>query len=83
MKQFLVYIVVLFVFSIGLNAQRQPKPTVKSPLDSEAFIEMMDNTLSDYYAQFAKEPNFDSIINTFEFEDNEIGEVSDSIYCDF
>ena len=82
MKQFLVYIVVLFVFSIGLNAQRQPKPTVKSPLDSEAFIEMMDNTLSDYYAQFAKEPNFDSIINTLEFEDNEIGEVSDSIYCE-
>ena len=82
MKQFLVYIVVLFVFSIGLNAQRQPKPTVKSPLDSEAFIEMMDNTLNDYYAQFAKEPNFDSIINTLEFEDNEIGEVSDSIYCE-
>ena len=82
MKQFLVYIVVLFGFSIGLNAQRQPKPTVKSPLDSDAFIEMMDNTLSDYYAQFAKEPNFDSIINTLEFEENEIGEVSDSIYCE-
>lgn len=82
MRQFLVYIFVLFGFSIGLNAQRQPKPTVKSPLDSDAFIEMMDNTLSDYYAQFAKEPNFDSIINTLEFEDNEIGEVSDSIYCE-
>ncbi len=81
MKQLLVY-VVLFGFSIVLNAQRQPKSTVKSPLDSDAFIEMMDNTLSDYYAQFAKEPNFDSIINTLELEDNEIGEVSDSIYCE-
>ena len=81
MKQLLVY-VVLFGFSIVLNAQRQPKSTVKSPLDSDAFIEMMDNTLSDYYAQFAKEPNFDSIINTLEFEENEIGEVSDSIYCE-
>ena len=82
MKQFLVYVVLFFGFSISLNAQRQPKPTVKSPLDSDAFIEMMDNTLSDYFAQFAKEPNFDSIINTLEFEDNEIGEVSDSIYCE-
>jgi membrane-bound lytic murein transglycosylase D len=82
MKKLLVYIVVIFGFSIVLNAQRQPKPTVKSPLDSDAFIEMMDNTLIDYYTQFSKDPNYDSIINSLEFEENEIGEVSDSVYCE-
>ncbi|NDF60433.1 MAG: hypothetical protein EB100_05065, partial [Crocinitomicaceae bacterium] len=82
MKKLLVYIVVIFGFSIVLNAQRQPKPTVKSPLDSDAFIEMMDNTLIDYYTQFSKDPNYDSIVNSLEFEENEIGEVSDSVYCE-
>ena len=82
MNKLLVCVFVIFSFSIVLKAQRQPKPTVKSSLDSEAFIEMLDNTLIDYYNQFAKDPNYDSIINSLEFEENEIGEVSDSVYCE-
>ena len=81
MKKFLVCVFVMFGFSIVLKAQRQPKPSVKSSLDSDVFIEMLDNTLIDYYNQFAKDSNYDSIINSLEFEENEIGEVSDSVYC--
>ena len=81
MKKFLVYVFVMFGFSIVLKAQRQPKPSVKSSFDSDVFIEMLDNTLIDYYNQFAKDSNYDSIINSLEFEENEIGEVSDSVYC--
>lgn len=81
MKKFLVYVFVMFGFSIVLKAQRQPKPSIKSSLDSDAFIEMLDNTLIDYYNQFTKDSNYDSIINSLEFEENEIGEVSDSVYC--
>jgi len=63
MKKWLVYI--LFVFSVigGSYAQtRLPKSSEKHPMDSEAFVKMLDETLMTYFSEMATDSNTDSII---------------------
>lgn len=80
MKKCLVYIV--FLCSIfGSYAQtRKPKPVEKHPIDSEAFMKMLDETLMSYFNEMATENNTDSIIRMLDDEEDK-GEVSDDIYC--
>ena len=80
MKKWIVYIV--FLCSIfGTYAQtRQPKPTEKHPMDSEAFMKMLDETLMTYFSEMATDSNADSIIKMLDDEEDK-GEVSDDIYC--
>ncbi len=80
MKKWIVYIV--FLCSIfGTYAQtRQPKPAEKHPMDSEAFMKMLDETLMTYFNEMATDSNADSIIKMLDDEEDK-GEVSDDIYC--
>ena len=80
MKKWIVYIV--FLCSIfGTYAQtRQPKPAEKHPMDSEAFMKMLDETLMTYFSEMATDSNADSIIKMLDDEEDK-GEVSDDIYC--
>lgn len=69
-------------FTFGLIAQtRVPKPVVKHPQDSEAFIKMLDETFMDYFGSISKDKNVDSIIRQLELDEDDIGEVNDDIYC--
>lgn len=66
----------------SLNSQtRKPKPAAKDSISSEAFMRVIDETLNAYYADFANQSNFDSIINALEYEPNTIPQVSDDVYC--
>jgi membrane-bound lytic murein transglycosylase D len=80
MKKWLVYIV-FFCSIFGTYAQtRQPKPAAKHPMDSEAFMKMLDETLMTYYGEMATDSNADSIIRMLDDEEDK-GEVSDDVYC--
>jgi len=63
------------------SQSRKPKPAVKDSLSSEAFIKMIDESLNAFYAEYANDSKFDSIIDALEFEPNEIPDVSDEVYC--
>ena len=81
MKICLSVLLILVSFS-SLNSQtRKPKPAAKDSISSEAFMRVIDETLNTYYADFANQSNFDSIINALEYEPNTIPQVSDDVYC--
>lgn len=81
MKICLSVLLILVSFS-SLNSQtRKPKPAAKDSISSEAFMRVIDETLNAYYADFANQSNFDSIINALEYEPNTIPQVSDDVYC--
>jgi len=81
MKYCLSVLISFLLFS-GFYAQtRRPKPSVKDSISSEAFMRVIDETLNTYYADFANQSNFDSIINALEYEPNTIPQVSDEVYC--
>lgn len=79
--------ILLFVFSFGgglLFGQqpRKPKPIVKDSLSSAAFLLMVEQSLESFYADYAKDANYDSIIDALEFEANQVPEISDEVICE-
>ena len=80
MKKWLVYIVFFCSIFGGYAQIRQPKTTEKHPLDSEALVKMLDETVMNYFNEMATENNADSIIRMLDDEEDK-GEVSDEIYC--
>lgn len=81
MKYWLSVLVSLAALNNMFAQTRKPKPAPKDSLSSEAFINMIDETLNAFYADYASQSNFDSIINALEYEPNQIPEVSDDIIC--
>ena len=76
----------LFVFSFGSGLlfgqqPRKPKPIVKDSLSSAACLQMVEQSLETFYAEYAKDANYDSIIDALEFEANQVPEVSDEVIC--
>ncbi len=65
----------------SLSQTRTPKPSAKHPMDSEAFMKMLDETLMDYYSSVANDKKVDSIIDALEMDSENIGEISDDEYC--
>ena len=82
MKYWLLLVFSLSLFSTSFSQTRKPKPAPKDSLSSEAFVQMIDETLNAFYAEYANNSNFDSIINALEYEPNYIPEFSDDIICD-
>jgi membrane-bound lytic murein transglycosylase D len=82
MHQILGLLTVLF-FSINtLMAQaKKPKPVVKDSASSEAFLKMIESSLDAFYADYANQSNFDSIINELEYEPKSIPDFSDDEIC--
>lgn len=81
MKHWLSLIVCLAAIHASFSQTRKPKPAVKDSLSSEAFIKMIDETLNAFYADYASNTKFDSIIDALEYEPNFIPEVSDEVIC--
>ena len=61
----------------SLSQTRTPKPTVKHPMDGEAYLKMLDETLMDYYSSVASDKKVDSIIDALEMDSDNIGDISD------
>ena len=78
----LVFIICLLGIQFtSLSQTRTPKATVKHPMDSEAYLKMLDETLMDYYSSVANDKKVDSIIDALEMDSDNIGEISDDEYC--
>lgn len=76
-------IITSFVLFSGVWSQtRKPKPALKDSISSQVFIDMIDQTLNAYYADYANQSNFDSIIDALEYEPNQVPQFSDEVYCE-
>ena len=83
MKKSLLLIVMLLLIQVFSYAQKRiPKPIVKDSLSSSAFILMLEQSLETFYSEFAKDANYDSIIDALEYEPNQIPEFSDAQICE-
>lgn len=81
MKYWLLLVFSLSIFLTSFSQTRKPKSAPKDSLSSEAFIQMIDETLNAFYADYANQSNFDSIINALEYEPSYIPDFSDEVYC--
>ncbi len=81
MKYWLSVIVCLAAINATFSQTRKPKPAVKDSISSEAFLKMIDESLNAFYAEYANDTKFDSIIDALEYEPNQIPEVSDEVIC--
>jgi len=67
---------------ISLIAVSQVKDTLKkSPVNNDPFITTVEQSLNAFYADYASQNNYDSIINALKYEPGQIPRFSDSIYC--
>lgn len=81
MKHWLLLVFSLSFFLTSFSQTRKPKPAPKDTMSSEAFIQMVDETLNAFYAEYANRTNYDSIINALEYEPNFVPDFSDEVYC--
>ena len=76
------FLIILFFNLISLIAVSQVKDTLKkAPVVKDPFIETVEQSLNAFYADFANQSNYDSIINALNYEPGQIPRFPDSIYC--
>ena len=67
---------------ISLLAMSQVKDSIKkSTAINDPFILTVEQSLNAFYADFANQSNYDSIINALNYEPGQIPRFPDSIYC--
>ena len=67
---------------ISLLAVSQVKDSIKkSTAINDPFILTVEQSLNAFYADFANQSNYDSIINALNYESGQIPRFPDSIYC--
>lgn len=81
MKYWFILVFSTVFILTSFSQTRKPKLTPKDSLSSEAFVKMIDETLNAFYADYANQSDFDSIINALEYEPNSLPEFSDEIIC--
>ena len=57
------------------------KDTTKKTVINDPFISTVEQSLNAFYADFANQSNYDSIINALNYEPGQIPRFHDSIYC--
>jgi membrane-bound lytic murein transglycosylase D len=81
MRGLLFILCLLGIQLTSFSQTRTPKPTIKHPMDSEAYLKMLDETLMDYYSSVANDKKVDSLIDALEMDSDNIGDISDDEYC--
>ena len=81
-RVFLFLTVVSLLFTTNTWAQRKTPPTVKDTLSGQAFIRMLDQSLSLYYDDFTKDGRTDSIIDALNYDAETAPVFSDEVYCE-
>jgi membrane-bound lytic murein transglycosylase D len=74
MKNTILY----FLFLIGFNATAQ----VEISPEGERFVKMVEESLNEFYSDYANSTNYDSIMKALNYEANEIPQFSDEVYCE-
>jgi membrane-bound lytic murein transglycosylase D len=82
MKSILLIFSLLVSFTFVYSQQRKPKPIVKDSLSSDAFLKMVEESLNSFYADYAGQSNFNSIIDALEKETTSFEELSDAQICE-
>lgn len=73
---------IIAVISLTLSlAQSNGKWTKEDSLKGVALINTIEQSLNMFYAEYSPEGNYDSIIDALNYEQNDIPEFSDEVYC--
>lgn len=77
----IILLIYITVFTIG-SALAQPKKVVPK-LSDDQFINVVEQSLALYYADYAEKSggNYDSIIASLNYDDGQVVEFSDAVYC--
>lgn len=65
----------LFLLGFGANGQVEVSP------EGERFVKMVEQSLNQFYSEYANSTNYDSIMRVLNYEANEIPQFSDEVYC--
>jgi membrane-bound lytic murein transglycosylase D len=81
-RVFLFLTVVSLLFTTNTWAQRKTPLPVKDTLSDQAFIRMLDQSLSLYYDDFTKDGRTDSIIDALNYDAETAPVFTDEVYCE-
>ena len=71
---------IIFIFCFSFLSFSQ-KDTSKNESRIDPFILTVEQSLNAFYAEAAKQNNYDSIINALKYEKGTIPRFPDSVYC--
>jgi membrane-bound lytic murein transglycosylase D len=80
MKKWMSIATVLIAGSVW--GQNPYKWTAEDSLKGEAMIKTIEQSLEMFYADYASEGNYDSIITALNYEADQVPEFSDAVYCE-
>lgn len=77
-----VTIIVTFCLSLAMAQKPSYNWTKQDSLKGLALINTIEQSLDMFYAEYAENGNYDSIIAALNYEANDIPEFSDAVYCE-
>jgi len=80
-KKLPLVLLILTIIANSANAQRGNYSTVKDTIGGDAFIRMVDQSLSLYYQEHISRGSADSIIDALAYEANTVPQFADEVYC--
>lgn len=81
MQQSLRFFFLICLLAVRVSLQAQPIPTNSAVGNEDAFIRVIEQTLSLYYADFSKNGKADSIIDALGYEAGTTPTFTDDVYC--
>lgn len=74
----------VFIVSITMSAQSfgQNSTTVDDTLESVRMMNTIEQSLQAFYAEYGKNPNYDSLLQVLNYEEDSIPLFSDEVYCE-
>ncbi len=80
MKSSIGVIFICLMSSFGF-AQNHHKDSIAKKLNRDPFVNTVEQSLSLFYAEYANQSNYDSIIDALNYEPGQIPTFSDDVYC--
>ncbi len=81
MKPILILSSFLFVLSFGFAQKVSPRSKSSDSLNAIPFINTIEQSLNLFYADYANQSNYDSIIAALNYESSDLPTFSDDVYC--
>ena len=81
MKPILILSSFLFVMSFGFAQKVSPRAKSSDSLNAIPFINTIEQSLKLFYADYANQSNYDSIIAALNYESSDLPTFSDDVYC--
>ena len=71
----------MFTSFYGISQVDSLKQNLNTPIETDEFIAIVENSLQAFYQDWAKDKTTDSIIAALGYEKGDVPEFSDSLYC--